>query len=154
MSKAFTLIELVIVSTIVLILLGFAVVSFSPNNEMVNKRKGIDHFLFHYYYAQDFAMAENKYAHFIINKNEMQYQLFSSSNGEDKTEEIFYVENSEIVIIELDAIFQTIDFTGSDISETLEIIFTPWGTNTRPEGAFISFDGVNINIEGITGFVF
>lgn len=154
MTKAFTLIELLIVSTIVLILLGFAVVSFSPDNEMVRKREAIDHFLFHYHYAQDFAMVENKYTHFIINKNEMHYQLYSSSNGEDKTEEIFYVENSEILNVELGAIFQTIDFTGSDNSETLEIIFTPWGINTRPEVSFISFDGVTINIEGITGFVF
>ena len=52
MNKAFTLIELIIVTAILSTLLGFAVLSFTPEDDLVKKRNAVDTFVIHYHYAQ------------------------------------------------------------------------------------------------------
>tara|TARA_B100000676_G_scaffold83969_1_gene84097 strand:- start:1447 stop:1911 length:465 start_codon:yes stop_codon:yes gene_type:complete len=154
MYKAFTFIELIIVTAITVLLLTFAVISFSPDNDLVNKRERFNNFLAHYHYAQDLSLTENKYTYLVINSETRSYELFSSNIGEDRSKETLYIENKEFENIDLSKVFERVSFTGFDESASLEIIFSPWGTNNFNEPIFISFDDLKINIESVTGFVF
>ncbi len=154
-NKAFTLLELIIVTAILSIVLGFAVISFSPNNELVEKRKAVDNFLIHLNYSQAFALAENKYTFFVLKPSEEYYKFYSSdlSSGE-KTQEDLFLESLGHERIDISNNFQSIEFTDSENLDSLEIIFTPWGTNLNQDAVYISLDEMRINIEGITGYVF
>ena len=154
MYKAFTFIELIIVTAITVLLLTFAVISFTPDNDLVNKRETFNNFLLHYHYAQDLALTENKYTYLVINGETGSYELFSSNIGEVRIKEVLFLENKEFENIDLSKTFETVSFTGFDQSTSLEIIFSPWGTNNFSEPIFISFDDLEINIESVTGFVF
>ena len=154
MYKAFTFIELIIVTAITVLLLTFAVISFTPDNDLVNKRESFNNFLTHYHYAQDLALTENKYTYLVINSETRSYELFSSNIGEDRSKETLYIENKEFENIDLSKVFERVSFTGFDESTSLEIIFSPWGTNNFNEPIFVSFDDLKINIESVTGFVF
>ena len=154
MNKAFTFIELIIVTAITVVLLTFAVISFTPDNDLVNKRERFNNFLTHYHYAQDLALTENKYTYLVINSETRSYELFSSNIGEDRSKETLYLENKEFEKIDLSKAFERVSFTGFDESTSLEIIFSPWGTNNFNEPIFVSFDDLKINIESVTGFVF
>ena len=154
MNKAFTFIELIIVTAITVILLTFAVISLTPDNDLVNKRESFNNFLTHYHYAQDLALTENKYTYLVINSETRSYELFSSNMGEDRSKEFFYIENKEFEDIDLSKAFEAVSFTGFEESTSLEIIFSPWGTNNFNEPIFILFDDLKINIESVTGFVF
>ena len=113
MNKAFTFIELIIVTAITVVLLTFAVISFTPDNDLVNKRERFNNFLTHYHYAQDLALTENKYTYLVINSETRSYELFSSNIGEDRSKETFYSENKEYENIDLSKAFETLSFTGS-----------------------------------------
>ena len=154
MNKAFTFIELIIVTAITVILLTFAVISLTPDNDLVNKRESFNNFLTHYHYAQDLALTENKYTYLVINSETRSYELFSSNMGEDRSKEFFYIENKKFEDIDLSKAFEVVSFTGFEESTSLEIIFSPWGTNNFNEPIFVSFDDLKINIESVTGFVF
>tara|TARA_B100001287_G_scaffold271493_1_gene271852 strand:- start:782 stop:1246 length:465 start_codon:yes stop_codon:yes gene_type:complete len=154
MNKAFTFIELIIVTAITVILLTFAVISLTPDNDLVNKRESFNNFLTHYHYAQDLALTENKYTYLVINSETRSYELFSSNMGEDRSKEFFYIENKEFEDIDLSKAFEAVSFTGFEESTSLEIIFSPWGANNFNEPIFVSFDDLKINIESVTGFVF
>ena len=93
MYKAFTFIELIIVTAITVLLLTFAVISFTPDNDLVNKRETFNNFLLHYHYAQDLALTENKYTYLVINGETGSYELFSSNIGEDRIKEVLFLEN-------------------------------------------------------------
>ena len=154
MNKAFTFIELIIVTAITVLLLTLAVISLSPDNDLVNKRESFNNFLIHYHYAQDLALTENKYTYLVVNSETRSYELFSSNIGEDRSKEFFYLENKELENIDRSKAFEAVSFTGSEESTSLEIIFSPWGTNNFNEPIFVSFDDLKINIESVTGFVF
>ena len=154
MNKAFTLIELIIVTAILSTLLGFAVLTFTPDDDLVKKRNAVDTFVIHYHYAQEFALTENKYTHLVVNPALKEYRLFSSVVGEERVQEILLIENGRYGRVDLLEVFDEITFTNSDEVELFEITFSPWGTNTSLDNMFINFDDVQLNIEGLSGFVY
>ena len=100
-------------------------------------------------------MAENKYTFFVLKPSEEYYKFYSSdlSSGE-KTQEDLFLESLGQERIDISNNFQSIEFTDSENLDSLEIIFTPWGTNLNQDAVYISLDEMRINIEGITGYVF
>ena len=83
-----------------------------------------------------------------------EYRLFSSVVGEERVREVLLIENARYNRVDLLEVFGEITFTNSDEAELFEITFSPWGTNTSLDNMFINFDDVQLNIEGLSGFVY
>lgn len=146
--KAYTLLEVVLVTAIIGILFSIAVITFSPDQKKVNYKKIVESLVQHIGYAQQIAQTENKYVSLIANSELRTYWLQSiPADGEDPENIPLWFNNAFEDIVELSSYTSALGFGDRDT-----ITFTPWGLLESSNDILIELEGDNLNVSGITGF--
>lgn len=147
--KAYTLLEVVLVTAIIGILFSIAVITFSPDQKKVNYKKIVESLVQHIGYAQQIAQTENKYVSLIANSELRSYWLQSTTaDGGDPENIPLWFNNAFEETVELSSYTSALGFGDRDT-----ITFTPWGLLESSNDILIELEGNNLNVSGITGFI-
>jgi len=147
--RGFTLLELLLVISIISTLAYLAIVPFSTSKLRIDKKSITDTIIQHISYSQEIALTEKRFTFLVCNREDLSYKLLKWNNSVGNYENIpLWSDYSFNDNINLFGKVNSLQFGPLDT-----ISFNPWGLLDQSDNIILTVDDKTITVRGITGYV-